>query len=185
MWIASRAAIRSVCGRSTGSLDRLANMEPLPKADELARKLRSHGIELPAGVTRVGAFGDSAALSEELLALIRSGRKRGGASLLWAHEADLESVPSVGEIEIVVDHRNAPSLITRITEVEVVPFNQVSARFAAREGEGDSSLEYWRGAHWAFFSRECRRIGRTPSEVMPVVCSSFEVLDVVPESQAT
>ena len=159
-------------------------MEPLPKVEDLAPKLRSYGIELPASAARVGAFGDSAALSEELLALIRSGRKRGGASLLWAHEADLDPVPSVGEIEIVVNHRNAPSLVTRITEVEVVPFNQVSAQFAAREGEGDASLEYWRCAHWAFFSRECQRIGRMPSETMPVVCSSFEVLNVVPESQA-
>jgi uncharacterized protein YhfF len=71
----------------------------------------------------------------------------------------------------------------RFTEVEVVPFNQVSARFAAREGEGDSSLEYWRQAHWAFFSRECQRIGRVPNEQMPVVCCSFEVLDIVPVSQ--
>jgi uncharacterized protein YhfF len=155
-------------------------MEPLPKVEDLVAKLRSHGIELPPGVARVGGFGDSPALSEELLALVRSGRKRGGASLLWAHEADSEPVPGIGEVEIVVNHLNAPCLVTRITEVEVVPFDRVGARFAAREGEGDGSLEYWRKAHWAFFSRECRRIGRMPSETMPVVCSSFEVLGVVP-----
>jgi uncharacterized protein YhfF len=159
-------------------------MEPLPKVEDLAPKLKGCGIDLPAGVVRVGAFGDSAALSEELLALIRAGRKRGGASLLWAHESDSEPVPNVGDTEIVVSHLNAPSLVTRITEVQVLPFNQVSAQFAAREGEGDGSLEYWRNAHWAFFSRECRRIGRVPNETMPVVCSSFEVLHVVPESQA-
>jgi len=158
-------------------------MEPLPKVEDLASTLRSHGIELPGGARRVGAFGDSAALSEELLSLIRAGRKRGGASLLWAYEADSETVPSIGEIEIVVNHLNAPCLVTRITGVEVVPFNLVSAQFAAREGEGDGSLEYWRKAHWAFFSRECQRIGRVPSDNMPVVCSSFEVLNVVPVSR--
>ena len=63
--------------------------------------------------------------------------------------------------------------------MEVVPFNEVSAEFAAREGEGDGSLEYWRKAHWAYFSRECGRMGREPIETMPVVCSSFEVLNVV------
>ena len=47
------------------------------------------------------------------------------------------------------------------------------------EGEGDGSLAYWRDAHWAFFSRECARIGRAPSEAMPVVCSVFEVLAIV------
>ena len=80
-------------------------MEPLPKVEDLAPKLRGHGIDLPAGVIRVGAFGDSAALSEELLALIRAGRKRGGASLLWAYESDSEPIPSVGDTEIVVNHR--------------------------------------------------------------------------------
>ena len=155
-------------------------MEPLPKVEELIPALRRHGIELPVGAVRVGAFGDSPELSEELLSLIRSGRKRGGASLVWAHEADAEPIPTVGEIEIVVDHLNAPALVTRTTSVEVVPFNEVSAQFAAREGEGDSTLEYWRKAHWAFFSRECQRIGRVPSETMPVVCASFEVLNVAP-----
>jgi len=173
----------AVPGRST-RLDRLSDVEPLPKIEDLASKLRSHGIELPDGVARVGGFGDSAALSEELVALIRTGRKRGGASLLWAHEADVDPVPVVGEIEIVVDHLNAPSLVTRVTEVDVVAFNQVSAQFAAREGEGDGSLEYWRKAHWSFFSRECQRIGRVPSDDMLVVCCSFEVLNVVPKSQA-
>lgn len=52
------------------------------------------------------------------------------------------------------------------------------------EGEGDGSLEYWRKAHWAFFSRECKRIGRAPAESMPVVCSVFEVLRVLPAQAA-
>ena len=155
-------------------------MGPLPKLDDLLPELLRHGITLPAGAVRVGAFGDSAELSEELLSLIRAGRKRGGASLVWAHEADAEPLPAIGEIEVVVDHLGAPSVVTRTIAVEVVPFNQVSAGFAAREGEGDGSLEYWRRVHWAFFSRECERIGRTPSDTMPVVCCSFEVLNVVP-----
>jgi uncharacterized protein YhfF len=159
-------------------------MGRLRKVEDLAPNLQGYGIELPAGVARVGPCGDSAALSEELLALIRAGRKRGGASLLWAHESESEPIPRVGDIEIVVNHLNAPSVVTRVTEVEVVPFNQVSAQFAAREGEGDGSLEYWRKAHWAFFSRECQRIGREPNDTMPVVCSSFEVVNVVPASQA-
>ena len=162
----------------------LANMEPLPKVEDLIPRLRCHGIEIPIGAVRVGAFGDSPELSEELLSLIRRGLKRGGASLAWVHEADAEPIPSVGEIEIVVNHLNAPSIVTRTTSVEIVPFNRVSAQFAACEGEGDRTLDYWRKEHWAFFSRECQRIGRRPRETKPVVCSSFEVLNVVPESQA-
>ena len=129
---------------------------------------------------RVAEFGDSPELSRELIALIRSGTKRGAASLLWGHEADNETAPQVGDIEVVVDHRREPVLVTRIVGVEIRPFIEVGADFAEREGEGDGSLAHWRTVHWAFFSRECRRIGREPSEEMPVVCASFEVLGMVP-----
>lgn len=159
-------------------------MEPFPSVEELTSRLQTLGIRMPSGKVTVGGFGDSATLSEELLALIRAGRKKGGASLLWAHEFEREAIPEVGDIEIVVNHRNEPALVTRIVKVEVLPFNQVGADFAAREGEGDSSLAYWREVHWAYFGRECQRIGRTASDAMPVVCSSFEVLNVVPEPQA-
>jgi len=159
-------------------------MDPLPSVTEAVAKLRTRGVELPAGAVRVDAYGDSPALSASLLALIREGRKRAGTSLLWAVEADNESLPHVGEIEIVVDHSGEPALVTRITRVEVMPFDAVGADYAAVEGEGDGSLGYWREAHWAFFSRECKRIGREPSETMPVVCCVFEVLNVLPQPAA-
>lgn len=154
-------------------------MEPLPPAAELVAVLAARGIDLPAGRARVDGYGDSPELSESLLALIRDGRKRAGTGLLWAYEADGESLPAVGDIEIVVDHRNAPAIITRITRTEVVTYDQVTAEYAAIEGEGDGSLEFWRKAHWDFFSRECLRLGRQPSPSMPVVCTVFEVLQVL------
>ena len=145
-------------------------------------KLRALGVELPPGPVRIDGYGDSAALSEALLALIRQGRKRAGTSLLWAMQAENQTLPVCGDIEIVLDHHNEPALITRITRVDVVAYAVVTAAYAAIEGEGDGSLEYWRNAHWAFFSRECVRIGRVPTQDMPVVCSTFELLSVVPAS---
>ena len=157
---------------------------PLPPPEGVVSGLRSRGIQVPPGPVRVDAYGDSAALSQALLALIVEGRKRAGTSLLWAIQAEQAQLPRVGDIEIVVDHLNEPALITRITEVRVLPYNAVTAEYAATEGEGDGSLEYWRRAHWSFFSRECERIARVPSEDMPVVCSVFEVLCVVPAAVA-
>ena len=49
----------------------------------------------------------------------------------------------------------------------------------AIEGEGDGSLAYWCEGHWAFFTRECQRIGRVPVETMPMVCTVFELLAVL------
>lgn len=160
-------------------------MEALPTVDAVLAELGSIGAVVPAGPVRLDRYGDTAALSQELLALIRSGRKRAGTSLLWAAEADGDALPQAGEIEIVLDHLNRPSVITRIVRVEVVPYGEVTADYAAIEGEGDGSLDHWRCAHWSFFSRECARISREPSETMPVICSVIEVLNVLPAKTET
>jgi uncharacterized protein YhfF len=144
-------------------------------------KLRARGVAVPAGPVEVVGYGDSVAQSEELLALIRAGRKRAGTSLLWGYETDKSPLPKVGDIQIVLDHRNEPSLIVRAVKVDVVAYADVTAEYAAIEDEGDGSLEYWREAHWAFFSRECKRIGRDPAENMLVVCNVFDVLAVLPQ----
>ena len=156
----------------------------MPPIDLLVSKLAAAGIVVPPGRVRVDGYGDSPELSEELIELIRSGPKRAGTSLLWGMEHDGDAMPEVGDIEIVIDHREEPVLLTRITRVEVIPFSAVDAEYAAIEGEGDGSLEYWRQGHWSFFSRECARIGRVPSQEMPVVCSVFELLASVPSGAA-
>lgn len=159
-------------------------MEPLPAVEVLLAKLAALGVAVPSARVHADGYGDSPALSEALLELIALGRKRAGTSLLWACEADGQSIPSRGDIEIVVDHLNEPALVTRVTDVSVMAYNDVTAEYAAIEGEGDGSLDYWRKAHWAFFSRECGRIGREPTQTMPVVCSVFELLHVLPRNSA-
>jgi uncharacterized protein YhfF len=155
-------------------------MTALPSTESLIAKLKVHGITLPPGPVHADGYGDSPELSESLLELIRAGRKRAGTGLLWAYEHDGEHIACAGDIEIAIDHLHRPAVVTRIVISEVVPFCEVTAEYAAVEGEGDGSLEYWRKAHWAFFTRECLRIGRTPCESMPVICSVFDVLHVVP-----
>ena len=155
-------------------------MQPLPPVEAMISELAARGIALPSGPVRVDGYGDSVELSTELLDLIRSGRKRAGTGLVWAYDHDREPIAKSGDIEVVVDHLNRPALVTRIVSSETVAFNEVSAEYAATEGEGDGSLEYWRKGHWNFFSRECRRIGREPTETLPVICNVFEVLHVVP-----
>lgn len=152
----------------------------LPDPAVLVAQLAAQGIVLPPGPVHVDGYGDSEALSEELLALIVSGRKRAGTGLLWAMQADGDAVPEAGAIELVVDHAHRLRLVTRLTRVAVLPYDAVDAAYAAREGEGDGSLAYWRRAHDAFFGRECARIGREPAPDMPVVCCEFELLHVLP-----
>lgn len=121
-------------------------------------------------------FDDNESSANELAALVVSGRKRATAALLWAYDAEGQRLPEPGDLGIVTDFDGNPVCIVETTRVDTVAFCEVSAEFAATEGEGDGSLQYWRSAHEAFFGRECERLARTPGADMPVVCERFEVV---------
>lgn len=118
-------------------------------------------------------FGDSEAMASELAALVLEGRKRATAAALWAYEAEGRRLPRPGDLSIVTDWAGQPLCIIETQSVEVVPFGDVTAEFAAAEGEGDGSLAFWRQAHEDFFSRECAAVGMQFNESMQVVCERF------------
>jgi uncharacterized protein YhfF len=121
-------------------------------------------------------WGDSPQDADELGALIADGTKTASCSALWEHEAEGEPLPEVGLKTIVLDGNGDPLCLVETTEVEVRPYDEVDARFAYAEGEGDRSLEYWREAHWRFFSRTLPNIGKEPTSNMPLVCERFRVI---------
>ncbi|MFO1245031.1 MAG: ASCH domain-containing protein [Ramlibacter sp.] len=129
-------------------------------------------------------FGDSAALANELAELVLRGTKRATAAALWTFEAQAKRVPEPGDLSVVTDWSGNPLCVIETKSIEVMPFHEVSADFAATEGEGDGSLLFWRQAHTEYFSRECARAGREFSEGMLVVCERFEVVFRGAESAA-
>src|SRR5215213_7242889 len=90
--------------------------------------------------------------------------------------AEGSPLPETALKTIVLDGNGDPLCIVETTEVEVRPYDKVDARFAYEEGEGDRSLEFWRGAHWRFFSRTLPNIGKEPATDMPLVCERFRVV---------
>lgn len=120
-------------------------------------------------------FDDNEASANVLAQLVLAGIKRATSSLVWSIEAGGAS-PLPSALSIVTDWTGTPLCVIETVGVEVVPFAQVSAEFAATEGEGDGSLAYWREAHWNYFGRECVRLGRQPSHDMPVLCERFRVV---------
>jgi len=121
-------------------------------------------------------FDDNEPSANQLAALVLAGTKRATAGLAWSFESSGKPLPKRGDLSVVTDWQGKPLCVIETTRVEFVPFEEVSAEFAATEGEGDKSLHYWREAHWAYLGRECARIGRAPDQRMPVVCERFEVV---------
>ena len=112
-------------------------------------------------------FDDNECSASELAALVLAGRKRATAGLLWVNEKEKKPIPRPGDLSVVTDFAGRPVCVIETIKVDVVPFEDVSEEFAATEGEGDGSLQYWRAGHEVYFERECKRIGRTPHARMP------------------
>jgi uncharacterized protein YhfF len=128
------------------------------------------------GEPGVWGFGDSPELADELGALVKQGIKTATAELVWTVEFEGNAIPVVGEYNIILDGAGDPLCIIQTTAVAIRSYENVPPEFAYDEGEGDRSLEYWRQAHWSYFSRRCADIGRKPSMTMPVICENFRVV---------
>ncbi len=121
-------------------------------------------------------FDDHEASANELADLVLRGKKRATAGLVWVFEKDSKPLPKAGDLNVVTNWAGTPFCVIETQRVDIVPYEEVSEEFAATEGEGDGSLLYWREAHWEYFGRECKRIGRMRDLRMPVVCERFAVL---------
>lgn len=121
-------------------------------------------------------FGSGGEMADELAELVLSGRKRATAGALWSYEAEGDSLPEVGGYSVITDGSGSARCVIRTSAVDIVPFSEVTAEFAAAEGEGDLSLDYWREGHWHFFTLDLATFGLEPDRDMPVVCERFEVI---------
>lgn len=108
--------------------------------------------------------------------LILSGEKTATCSMKYWYEIGLEPMPREKHLQVVTDWNGHPSSIIETTEVSECRFSDVSPEFAAAEGEGDKSLEWWRNTHWEFFSRECIEQGIKPSHSMQLVLERFKLV---------
>jgi len=116
-------------------------------------------------------FGDSRALCDLLLELVRSGRKRATCAALAEFEAEGEALPVVGRRDIALDWDDNPALVIETTEVTIRRFRDVDAGFALAEGENDS-LAGWQRDHRAYFERNG---GFDPD--MDLVCERFRLVE--------
>jgi len=117
---------------------------------------------------RAFAFGDGPELADELLGLVIRGIKTATCST-----EDEPNTSTPGERWIVRDGHGEPRCVIETTEVSYRRFDEVDANFAFEEGEGDRSLDHWRKAHRAYFTRQGKF-----SEDMMLMCERFRLVEV-------
>lgn len=121
----------------------------------------------------VWAFGDS---PDELAELVLSGTKTATCSACPLYELSDEPLPEADCYSVILNGKGEAVCVIRTERVYILPFREVGADFAKKEGEGDQSLKYWQKVHENFFRRELEKSGLVFDEEMAVVCEEFEVV---------
>ena len=116
------------------------------------------------------AFG---AMADELADLVLRGEKTATASAYELYKLENEPLPQVGSFDVILDSQDRAVCIVEITKVSVLPFNEVSAEHAFKEGEGDKSLAYWQQVHEEFFTECLAEAGLEFSQETGVVLEEF------------
>jgi uncharacterized protein YhfF len=121
-------------------------------------------------------FGDSAALSDELLGLVLHGPKRATAASVEEYLHTGEPLPRIGSHWVAHDGDGRPRAVIRSIELRIGPLDSVDAQFAWDEGEDDRSLESWLRHHRRYFQRLLPSIGLEFHEQMETMFERFRVV---------
>ena len=146
----------------------------LTAEDAIDRFVRESGLDIPEYDAYYYGYPEAA---DEILAALLRGDKRATTGLRCLYELEQEPLPKVGQYSVILDSKGLPHCITRIINIEITKFRDISEEYAFIEGEGDKSLKYWKDAHREVFTRECREdAGIEFNEDMECVCEYFEVV---------
>ena len=146
----------------------------LTAEDAIDRFVRESGLDIPEYDAYYYGYPEAA---DEILAALLQGDKRATTGLRCLYELEQEPLPKVGQYSVILDSKGLPHCITRIINIEITKFRDISEEYAFIEGEGDKSLKYWKDAHREVFTRECREgAGIEFNEDMECVCEYFEVV---------
>ena len=121
-------------------------------------------------------FGNTQEMALELGQLIIKGKKFATASLAAVNEIKPQDSPIPDGYSIVTDFHGAPMGVIQTVEIRHLPFEEVDSQFAADEGEGDQTLEYWRDVHHRYFTHEATENDFEFDERSIVYCERFRLL---------
>lgn len=116
------------------------------------------------------SFGDSPEMADDLGNLAMQGKKTASCSRYIG-----ENILEFATVSIMLNGQGQPLGVVETTEITIKRYCDVTAEWAAAEGEGDLSLEYWRNAHWRYFARGAQEGGYEMSDDMPLFCERFRI----------
>ena len=110
-------------------------------------------------------FEDSGFTGKTQLSLVLSGAKTATFTPFDSFEINRESIPVAGEVYVVLE----------VTNVTVIPFNEIPWDLAARDGENEN-LSDWQDKMREFLEDEADLCGFEVREDSKIVCEIFRVI---------
>ncbi len=120
-------------------------------------------------------FEDSGFTGKTQLSLVLSGAKTATFTPFDSFEINRESIPVSGEVYVVLDSEEEPVAILEVTNVTVIPFNEIPWDLAARDGENEN-LSDWQDKMREFLEDEADLCGFEVREDSKIVCEIFRVI---------
>lgn len=116
-------------------------------------------------------FGDSAALCEEILALVRSGVKTATCDAAAHYGKGKDAWPEVGRRDVALNWDGTPAVMVETVEVFTRRFDEMDEDLVAAQGEF-RDLAHWQLGYTAYFKR-----AGVFSEDMKLMCERFKLVE--------
>ena len=144
--------------------------------EQLWHRYRCINPAAPAAVPLSFHFCDNQENADLCAELVVAGRKRATATSLAELEIGGDPLPQVGDYAVITDWAGEARAIIRTTSVEIRRFADIDESFAAKEGEGDLTLEWWRAAHYAYYQRTLAGSRYPVDGDLKIACEEFELV---------
>ena len=146
-----------------------------PEVEAYWRKARK-ALELPEQDYHVSTFSDPGYFdgTDHLSDQAARGFKQGTCHLELDFEVNNVRRRKPGDHWVVIDSKNNPLCVVKVTRVDIKPFNQIDEDFTEVEAEGDGTFKYWYDAHLGYFERQCKAWGTVWRVDLSCVCEYFK-----------
>ena len=116
-------------------------------------------------------FGDSRALCDTILALVRAGRKTATCEAARHFGAKGDAWPEVGRRDVALNWDGTPALMIETVAVETRRWSEMDAELVAAQGEF-RDLAHWQASYRSYFERS----GGWSAD-MKIMCERFRLVE--------
>lgn len=120
-------------------------------------------------------FEDTGVTGITQLSLVLSGAKTAMFRPYESYEINMEPVPLQDEVYVVIDSNNEPVCAIELTDVNVIPFNDIPWSLAQKDGENEN-LSEWQDKMKEQFQDEADICGFNFNGDTKIVCEIFRVI---------